>query len=100
MGVGMASTAKPMPVRRSVTKACAPRIPSLNFGSVETLGWRMNSFSFSTGSNMGMVLVAEMPDAGEDHGDAAFVGRGDDLGIADRAAGLDGGGRARLGRRD
>src|SRR5258706_11293727 len=33
--------------------------------------------------------VAEMPHAGEHHGDAALVGRGDDFRVAHAAAGLD-----------
>ena len=43
------------------------------------------------------MLVPEVPLAGEDHGEPALVRRGDDLGVADAAAGLDDGGRARLG---
>ena len=36
-------------------------------------------------------LVAEVAHAGEDHGDAVFVGGGDDFFVAHRAAGLDDG---------
>ena len=50
--------------------------------------------------------IAEMARAGEDHGDTGLVGRRDNLGVADRATGLDdgrdpgGGGEAdRLGGR-
>ena len=45
-------------------------------------------------------LVPEMTDAGEDHRDLAFVGGGNDFLVADRAARLNRGGRARFGRRD
>src|SRR5208282_3830337 len=34
-------------------------------------------------------LMAEMPHAGEDHGEIMLVRRGDDFGVAHRAAGLD-----------
>ena len=34
-------------------------------------------------------LVAEDPDAGEGHGQTRLIGSGNDLGVADRAAGLD-----------
>ena len=36
-----------------------------------------------------MVLMPEVADAGEDHGHAALVGGGDDLGITNRATRLD-----------
>ena len=42
--------------------------------------------------------MAEVADAGEDHGDAEAVGGGDDVGVADRAAGLDDGGGSGLRR--
>src|SRR5688572_2776513 len=42
--------------------------------------------------------MAEMPHAGEYHRDAALVGRGDDLGVAQRAARLDHRADAELGR--
>ena len=41
--------------------------------------------------------MPEVTHPGHDHGHAAFVGRGDDFGIAHRAAGLDGGDGATLG---
>src|SRR5437868_1483303 len=40
------------------------------------------------------LLVAEVPDAGEDHGHAEAIGGGDDVGILYGATGLDGGGNA------
>ena len=44
--------------------------------------------------------MPEMPDAGEDHGDAARVGGGDDFVVAHRAARLDHGGGAGVGGGD
>src|SRR5450755_432324 len=41
--------------------------------------------------------MTEVSNAGENHGNAAFVRRGDHLGVADAAAGLDDGNRAVLG---
>ena len=46
----------------------------------------------------GSALMPEMPHAGEDHGETGFVGGGDDFVVAQRPAGLDGGGGARLRR--
>ena len=43
--------------------------------------------------------MAEMPGAGEDHGQAFVVGGLDDVFVAHAAAGLDDGGGARFGRR-
>jgi hypothetical protein len=43
--------------------------------------------------------MAEVADAGEDHGDSEFVGGGDHFLIADRASGLDDGGGSRSGDR-
>src|ERR1039457_562084 len=111
------STSKPMEPSRSDTNFCAPLMPSLNLESVETLGKRMNSFSFSTASNIrtpcGMRRclpipklrnpsgsVPEMPDPRKHHGDAALVRRLDDLGVADRSPRLDGRRGARLRGRD
>ena len=42
--------------------------------------------------------MPEVAHAGEDHGDAAFVGGGDDFGVADGAAGLDDAGCAGVGQ--
>src|SRR5580658_8039274 len=86
--VGTTSTANPREASRPEMNSCAPRIPSRHLGSAETLGCRMNSLSFSTGSNMAG-SVAEMADAGEDHRQAALVRRLDHGGVAERAAGLD-----------
>ena len=41
--------------------------------------------------------MAEVADAGKDHGHAKPVGCSDDLGVADRAAGLDDGGCTGIG---
>ena len=115
MSVFTTSTLKPSEPRRPVTKSCAPAMPSLNLESVETLGKRMNSFSFSMASNIAAklaragapanpepaaALVAEMADAGEDHGHVPLVGGVDDLRVAERPAGLDGRGGSRVRRGD
>jgi len=42
-------------------------------------------------------LVAEVADAGEDHGEVEAIGGGDDVLVADRASGLDDGGGSGLG---
>ena len=42
--------------------------------------------------------MAEVAHSGEQHREPGFVGGGDDLLVADRAARLDHGGRARFGR--
>ena len=44
--------------------------------------------------------MAEVAGAGEGHGEVAFVGGGDDFGVAHGAAGLDGGGGAGFGSGD
>ena len=48
---------------------------------------------------IGRLLVAEVTHPGEHHGDVVFVGRGDDFGIAPRAARLNDGLDAELGKR-
>src|SRR5208283_12920 len=111
------STSKPIEARSPDTNPWAPAIPSLKLGSVETLGKRMNSFSFSTGSNirtpcaMSPFLpiqnranprpsVPEVTDPGEHHGHTPLVGGAYDLGVSDRSAGLDGRRGAGVGGRD
>ena len=42
------------------------------------------------------ILVPEVAHAGEDHGEAGFIGGGDDFIVADGAAGLDDGGGTRF----
>src|SRR5450755_551378 len=101
MSVLTTSTVNPMDPRRSETNFWDPCIPSLNFESVETLGKRMNSFSFSTGSNMRPRCamprrlpipnrprsVPEMAYSREHHRHSPIVGGLDDLVVADRAPG-------------
>ena len=44
-------------------------------------------------------LMPEVAEAGEDHGDVLFIGRGDHFGVAHRTTGLDDGLGARFGAR-
>src|SRR4051812_3319276 len=57
------STLKPSEASNPETNSWAPFMPSLNFESVDTLGWRMNSFSFSTGSNIRQTWAKISPTA-------------------------------------
>ena len=53
-------------------------------------GWRIEDGDGHHRSSINCSrLVSKMPHAGEDHGDAMFVGGGDDFFVFDRAAGLD-----------
>ena len=52
------------------------------------------------GLTPGLPLMPEMADARKDHCEVAIVGGGNHFLVGDGAAGLDGGGCARFGRRD
>src|SRR6201986_1959811 len=65
----------------------------LSVGMLRLLSMTIQIFTIGDrqSGNQQFVLVTEMADAGEEHGQAETVGGGDDFGVALRAAGLDDG---------
>src|SRR5580765_9027569 len=73
--------------------AACPSRKRIAIGPTRTLR-RSLSPSKPAQINGAAALVPEMPEAGEDHGDAGLVGGGDYFGVAAGPAGLDRGGGA------
>src|SRR3546814_19221766 len=79
---------------RHLVSVAVPALP----GATSTVAMRGDCASFHASAcsrppppmtRTFITLVPEMPAAGEHHGDAMFVGRGDHFVVAHRAAGLD-----------